>query len=140
MIAERPMRYSTRRLRAGDVFEPTAAEGRLFAAIGHAKVAPAPRAEPPPQAPNPAKAAPAPAPAPAPPAPAPAAVVPAAAPDVTREDVRASAGDVADPALEALRADYEAKTGRKADKRWGADRLRAAISAAVLIGGDEPGA
>lgn len=40
---------------------------------------------------------------------------------------RSSSGDHHDDARDALRAEYEALTGEKPDKRWGEKRLREAI-------------
>jgi hypothetical protein len=38
MIAKRPMTYATRRLRAGDAFSASNANGRVLAAIGKAEI------------------------------------------------------------------------------------------------------
>jgi hypothetical protein len=98
MIAIRPMRYGTRRLRAGDAFDATAGDARIFQAVGMARDAPAQVVS---------------------------TRMPGQAPTSATEPVLTTWD------IDGLRADYEAKTGLKADRRWGVERLRAEIAVAV---------
>jgi hypothetical protein len=121
-------RYGTRHMTAGEPLSVRPAEGRLLKALGVATDAPAaalpPRVTARKSAPSPRAPAPAAAPLMQPLGrdEAPGASVPA----------EARGDDVA-----ALRDQYERSTGKRADMRWGADRLREAISAGAA--GNEQG-
>lgn len=98
IVAQRSMRYGTRMLRAGDVFEAKDRDARLLVAIGRAKpvevVIAATVIEPPTEEER--------------------AKIRAIAPSPTLAD--------------ALRAEYRDRTGKDADGRWGVLRLTEEVS------------
>ena len=110
MIAAKVMRYGTRMLRAGDTFDAVRQDARVLTAVGlasechHVVTKPAP-------VPAPVRVATRPAPVPRP------------APVLVQTE------PVADAEIDALRAEYETRTGRTADRRWGIARLKAEIEA-----------
>jgi hypothetical protein len=119
LIAVKPMRYGTRRLRAGDTFDAMPSEATIFRALRWAGDAPV-------AAVAPVKAKPA-LPDPVPrPVRAVDVVVPP--PAVIDDAPRAAVLDPADD-LDVLRTEYEMRAGKPADKRWGATRLKTEIEA-----------
>ena len=124
MIAAKPMRYQTRRLRAGDAFHATRSEAVVYRAVGLASDA---------------------ATVPAKPATKPAEKVLSrqAVPDERDGSGWATykPGPVVDAAaveVDRLRSEYEFLTGQKADRRWGADRLRGELADVGSSGGGAP--
>lgn len=126
LIARKPLTYATRRLRAGDEFEAEPMHARLLIAVKTAIAKPAnvPAARPP-QKPKAAQAKPVETPLP----------------------LEAAAGAKENPPpleserdadIDALRADYEAKSGERPDMRWGLARLKEEIEGLQPAGnGDE---
>lgn len=110
IIAQRTMRYGTRMLQAGDIFDAKARDARLLIAIGRAK--------------------------PVSPEVTPSAPVEPTAQQV--EAIREAIGVNAPPAsaevpslplIEALRQEYLHRSGQAPDKRWGIPKLTKEVSA-----------
>jgi hypothetical protein len=96
MIANKPMRYGTRRLLPGDTFECDGQHSRVLIATRRASVYDRPKADIPP--------------------------IP--------ETVRTRVSAVADT-MTTLRAEYQAKVGKRAYHGWDADELRRRIDGPV---------
>lgn len=108
MVARRDMRYGTRRLKAGDSFEATRADARILTAVKRAEPYVRPTADIP-AIPEKLKARAAASVTQAP--------VPPAIQDQTESDDRAP-----------LRAEYQAKFGKKPFHGWDADTLKAKLA------------
>jgi hypothetical protein len=105
LVAAKPMRYGTRRLKAGETFDASRAEAQIYRAIGWASDVPA-------TAPAPVRAA---------------RVVHAAVLRAADDGELRTAVMQVDDDLDVLRTEYEMRADRAADKRWGVTRLKSEI-------------
>lgn len=144
LIANRRMRYGTRRLQPGEAFEANDRDARLLLRIKRASEAPRPPVEIPPipktlveklstpavPTPTTPVAPPGGRPWESPPMPP---VAPPTVHSLPGETISGAAqpDTVVAPDLQLARADYLAAKGKKPDSRWGVNRIRAELAGGV---------